>query len=56
MSRFKSFLNHPAGPTTIFFWAPAMKWGLVIAGLGDLNRPPETLSLPQTCGTFTTYI
>jgi hypothetical protein len=40
--------NHPAGPKTIFFWAPAMKWGLVIAGLGDLQRPADKLSLPQT--------
>jgi hypothetical protein len=24
-----------------------MKWGLVIAGLGDLNRPVENLSLTQ---------
>ncbi|XP_038207312.1 mitochondrial pyruvate carrier 2-like [Zerene cesonia] len=39
--------EHPAGPKTIFFWAPAFKWGLVIAGLGDVTRPPETLSIPQ---------
>ncbi|TPX40830.1 hypothetical protein SeMB42_g03089 [Synchytrium endobioticum] len=42
------FVNHPAGPKTIHFWAPAMKWGLVIAALGDLQRPPEKLSLTQT--------
>lgn len=46
-SAFKSFLNHPAGPKTIFFWAPAMKWSLVIAGLGDIGRPVEKLSLTQ---------
>ncbi|XP_076685830.1 mitochondrial pyruvate carrier 2 [Andrena cerasifolii] len=39
---------HAAGPTTIFFWAPTFKWALVIAGIGDLNRPPNTISLTQT--------
>lgn len=39
--------NHPAGPKTVFFWAPIFKWGLVIAGIGDLSRPVEKLSLPQ---------
>ncbi|KAF3428337.1 hypothetical protein E2986_12873, partial [Frieseomelitta varia] len=45
---------HPAGPTTIFFWAPTFKWGLVIAGLGDMNRPPETISLYQTASLMIT--
>ncbi|XP_014772439.1 mitochondrial pyruvate carrier 2 [Octopus bimaculoides] len=40
--------NHPAGPKTIFFWAPAFKWSLVIAGLGDLSRPAEKLSVTQS--------
>ncbi|KAF9411927.1 hypothetical protein HW555_009401 [Spodoptera exigua] len=40
--------EHPAGPKTIFFWAPAFKWGLVVAGLGDLNRPVENLSIRQS--------
>ncbi|XP_076236287.1 uncharacterized protein LOC143180442 [Calliopsis andreniformis] len=40
--------NHPAGPQTIFFWAPAFKWGLVIAGLGDLQRPANQLSVGQS--------
>ncbi|XP_001606228.1 mitochondrial pyruvate carrier 2-like [Nasonia vitripennis] len=39
---------HPAGPTTIFFWAPTFKWGLVLAGIGDINRPVDTISLSQT--------
>lgn len=42
------FWNHPAGPQTIFFWAPAFKWALVIAGIGDLSRPAEKLSLYQS--------
>lgn len=40
--------NHEAGPKTIFFWAPAFKWSLVIAGLGDLTRPSEKISLGQS--------
>jgi hypothetical protein len=32
---------------TVFFWAPTMKWGLVVAGLSDMNRPPEKISVPQ---------
>uniref|UniRef100_A0A2A4K0L1 Mitochondrial pyruvate carrier n=1 Tax=Heliothis virescens TaxID=7102 RepID=A0A2A4K0L1_HELVI len=48
--------EHPAGPKTIFFWAPAFKWGLVIAGLGDLNRPVETLSIRQSASLAATGI
>ncbi|KAK6170627.1 hypothetical protein SNE40_018977 [Patella caerulea] len=39
--------NHPAGPKTVFFWAPCVKWILVIAGIGDLKRPPEKMSVFQ---------
>ncbi|KAF9194979.1 hypothetical protein BGZ51_005943 [Haplosporangium sp. Z 767] len=53
-SGFQKFLNHPAGPKTIHFWAPAAKWetmeeplALVVAGVGDLSRPAENLSLSQ---------
>ncbi|KAK0526652.1 Mitochondrial pyruvate carrier 2 [Tilletia horrida] len=46
-SSFRAFLDHPAGPRTVFFWAPLMKWCLVGAGLKDLQRPPEKLSLSQ---------
>lgn len=31
----------------VFFWAPMMKWGMVLAGIGDLARPAEKLSVPQ---------
>ena len=48
-SKFRAFLNHPAGPKTVFFWAPTMKWGLVIAGLADISRPPELISTGTTC-------
>ncbi|ORY52570.1 UPF0041-domain-containing protein [Rhizoclosmatium globosum] len=46
-SALSKFWNHPAGPKTIFFWAPTAKWGLVIAGLKDINRPVEKLSVSQ---------
>ncbi|KAG6332606.1 hypothetical protein ID866_6484 [Astraeus odoratus] len=46
-SKFAAFMNHPAGPKTVFFWAPLMKWGLVAAGLKDLNRPADKLSVSQ---------
>ncbi|WKX92225.1 hypothetical protein Q1695_010337 [Nippostrongylus brasiliensis] len=36
--------NHPAGPKTVFFWAPTIKWALVGAGLADLARPANKLS------------
>ncbi|ELU36947.1 hypothetical protein AG1IA_09023 [Rhizoctonia solani AG-1 IA] len=34
-------------PKTVFFWAPLMKWCLVAAGLKDLSRPPDKLSVSQ---------
>ncbi|KAI8969985.1 UPF0041-domain-containing protein [Mycotypha africana] len=46
-SIFTRFLNSPAGPKTIHFWAPTMKWGLVIAGLSDLKKPADQLSVRQ---------
>ncbi|PVF93821.1 UPF0041-domain-containing protein [Serendipita vermifera] len=46
-TRFQRFMNHPAGPRTVFFWAPLMKWCLVAAGLKDLQRPAEKLSVSQ---------
>ncbi|KAI9483371.1 MAG: mitochondrial pyruvate carrier [Benjaminiella poitrasii] len=46
-SAFRKFVDSPAGPKTIHFWAPAMKWALVIAGIGDMQRPAEKLSLTQ---------
>ncbi|KAH7888638.1 mitochondrial pyruvate carrier [Phlebopus sp. FC_14] len=46
-SKFSAFMNHPAGPKTVFFWAPLMKWCLVAAGLKDLSRPADKLSVSQ---------
>ncbi|XP_076638898.1 mitochondrial pyruvate carrier 2 [Colletes latitarsis] len=52
--RFRPIFLHPAGPTTVFFWAPTFKWGLVIAGIGDINRPPNMISLSQTASLMIT--
>lgn len=46
--------NHEAGPKTVFFWAPTIKWCLVIAGLVDLRRPAEKLSIYQNMALFAT--
>ncbi|XP_039965605.1 mitochondrial pyruvate carrier 2-like [Bactrocera neohumeralis] len=48
--------EHPAGPKTVFFWAPICKWALVIAGIGDMNRPAHSLSLNQCAVIATTGI
>jgi len=48
MSKLVALWNHPAGLKTIHFWAPACKWVLVIAGIADLKRPAENISLPQS--------
>ncbi|OTB02866.1 hypothetical protein M426DRAFT_74352 [Hypoxylon sp. CI-4A] len=39
--------NSPIGIKTVHFWAPVMKWALVLAGVSDFARPAEKLSLTQ---------
>ncbi|KAE8372313.1 UPF0041 domain protein [Aspergillus bertholletiae] len=46
-STFQRMWNSPIGVKTVHFWAPVMKWALVIAGISDFNRPAEKLSLTQ---------
>ncbi|BAE60189.1 hypothetical protein BDV35DRAFT_387465 [Aspergillus flavus] len=46
-SVFQRLWNSPVGVKTVHFWAPVMKWALVIAGISDLSRPAEKLSLTQ---------
>uniref|UniRef100_A0A1J3IL08 Mitochondrial pyruvate carrier n=1 Tax=Noccaea caerulescens TaxID=107243 RepID=A0A1J3IL08_NOCCA len=46
-SKLQALWNHPAGPKTIFFWAPTFKWGISIANIADSQKPPETVSYPQ---------
>ncbi|XP_053184402.1 mitochondrial pyruvate carrier 2b [Scomber japonicus] len=47
-SKLRPLYNHPAGPKTVFFWAPVFKWGLVVAGLADMTRPADKLSASQS--------
>ncbi|XP_027879724.1 mitochondrial pyruvate carrier 2b [Xiphophorus couchianus] len=51
-AKLRPLYNHPAGPKTVFFWAPMFKWGLVMAGLADMTRPAEKLS-PSQSGVLT---
>ncbi|CAG8098544.1 unnamed protein product [Penicillium olsonii] len=46
-STFQRLWNSPVGVKTVHFWAPVMKWCLVIAGISDFARPAEKLSLTQ---------
>ncbi|PYH46039.1 mitochondrial pyruvate carrier family protein [Aspergillus saccharolyticus JOP 1030-1] len=46
-SFFQRLWNSPVGVKTVHFWAPVMKWALVIAGISDFSRPAEKLSLTQ---------
>ncbi|KAL4428355.1 hypothetical protein ABPG75_002444 [Micractinium tetrahymenae] len=45
--KLRQLWNHPAGPKTVFFWAPTFKWGISIANIADMQRPAETISYPQ---------
>ncbi|XP_061735223.1 mitochondrial pyruvate carrier 2b [Nerophis ophidion] len=47
-AKLRPLYNHPAGPKTVFFWAPVFKWGLVAAGLADMTRPADKLSASQS--------
>eukprot|EP00924_Labyrinthula_sp_SR-Ha-C_P006633 maker-scaffold_29-snap-gene-0.54-mRNA-1 protein AED:0.01 eAED:0.01 QI:35/1/1/1/1/1/2/940/237 len=42
-----NFLNHPAGPFTVHFWAPSWKWMLSLSNILDLKRPVENVSTMQ---------
>ncbi|KAK6325591.1 hypothetical protein J4Q44_G00049330 [Coregonus suidteri] len=55
-AKLRPIYNHPAGPKTIFFWAPVCKWGLVFAGLADMTRPADKLSLSQSGVLMTTGV
>ncbi|KFY97567.1 hypothetical protein V498_01989 [Pseudogymnoascus sp. VKM F-4517 (FW-2822)] len=46
-SWFKTAWDSPIGVKTVHFWAPVMKWALVLAGVSDFARPAESLSLTQ---------
>ncbi|KAL2269036.1 hypothetical protein VTJ83DRAFT_3882 [Remersonia thermophila] len=46
-SWFKRMWDSPVGLKTVHFWAPCMKWALVLAGISDFARPAEKLSATQ---------
>jgi mitochondrial pyruvate carrier 2 len=52
----RSFVSHPAGPFTIFFWAPTSKWLLSGTNLLNLDKPTDTISLAQTFALTTTGV
>ncbi|KAJ6443857.1 UPF0041 domain protein [Purpureocillium lavendulum] len=46
-SWFKKAWESEVGVKTVHFWAPVMKWALVLAGISDFARPAEKLSFTQ---------
>ncbi|XP_070498596.1 mitochondrial pyruvate carrier 2-like [Chironomus tepperi] len=55
-NKLRPLWNHAAGPKTVFFWSPLFKWGLVLAGLKDLSRPADQLSIGQSASLAATGI
>ena len=51
---FKRLWNSPTGPKTVHFWAPTLKWGLVLAGISDMSRPVEKVSATQSLSLLAT--
>nr|XP_020465206.1 mitochondrial pyruvate carrier 2 [Monopterus albus] len=47
-AKLRPIYNHPAGPKTVFFWAPMFKWGLFVVVLRKRPRPAEKLSTSQS--------
>lgn len=48
IARVKKFINHPQGPKTTHFWGPIFNMGFVMAGVLDMNKPPERISTKMT--------
>ncbi|KAF2430322.1 UPF0041-domain-containing protein [Tothia fuscella] len=55
-SQLAKLWNSPVGPKTVHFWAPIMKWGVVLTGVSDFARPAESLSLTQNLALTATGI
>ncbi|GAM82801.1 hypothetical protein ANO11243_007870 [Dothideomycetidae sp. 11243] len=53
-SGFARFWNSEVGPKTVHFWAPIMKWGVVLAGAADFARPASQLSISQNAALMAT--
>ncbi|EDO17945.1 hypothetical protein Kpol_1010p63 [Vanderwaltozyma polyspora DSM 70294] len=51
---FKRIWASETGPRTVHFWAPTLKWSLVIAGLSDASRPVEKVSGTQNLSLLAT--
>ncbi|EAR90931.2 hypothetical protein TTHERM_00145360 (macronuclear) [Tetrahymena thermophila SB210] len=43
----RKFLEHPAGPFTIFFWCPMIKWCITFANIKDLKLPTQQINSKQ---------
>ncbi|KAJ0581217.1 putative mitochondrial pyruvate carrier [Helianthus annuus] len=50
MASFLAFLNSPVGPKTTHFWGPVANCGFVVAGLVDMQNPPEMISGNMSAG------
>lgn len=53
---FRRFWNSETGPKTVHFWAPTLKWSLVLAGLSDIKRPVEKVSGAQNLSLLATAL
>jgi len=53
-SVFQRMWTSEVGVKTVHFWAPVMKWGVVLAGASDFLRPAEKLSLTQNAALMAT--
>lgn len=53
-SKFQQFIASETGPKTVHFWAPVLKWSLVVAGINDIQRPVEKISGTQQIALFAT--
>jgi len=53
-SLFQRLWTSEVGIKTVHFWAPIMKWGVVLAGASDFLRPAEKLSLTQNAALMAT--
>jgi hypothetical protein len=52
----RNVLLHPAGPFTIFFWAPTFKWSLSGSNIVEYKRPVEKISTQQQVALFATGV
>ncbi|KAK5076593.1 hypothetical protein LTR64_005928 [Lithohypha guttulata] len=53
-SLFQRLWTSEVGIKTVHFWAPVMKWGVVLSGAADFLRPAEKLSLSQNAALVAT--